>query len=100
MKSDSLSLRGRAFRVCAGGSSTVGSKVGPVGLRTKLLRRDGFVDCVVGEGGEVEVAGVFVPDGSAESPRVVAGVEGGGNGPAGESVRDDQGRCRSCGLAR
>lgn len=100
VKSDSLSRRGRALRACAGGSSTVGSRVGPVGLRTKLFRREGFVDCVVGEGGEVEVAGVVVPEGSADRPRVVAGVEGGGRGPAGESVRDDQGRCRSCVFAR
>lgn len=57
------------------------------------------MDCVVGDGGEVEVAGVVVPDGSADGPRVVAGVEGGGSGPAGESVRDDHGRCRSCVLA-
>ena len=74
----------------------MGSRVDPAGLRTKLSRRDGVVDWVVGEGGEVDVAGVVVPEGSADKPRVVAGVDGGGRGPAGESVSDDQGRGRSC----
>ncbi len=71
-----------------------------VGLRTKLSRLDGTVDWSVGDEGEVEVAGVVVPDGSADKPRLVAGVDGGGRGPGGESVSEDQGRGRSCGCGR
>jgi hypothetical protein len=100
VKSDSLSRRGRALRVCVWGSSAVGSSVDPAALRTKLFRRDGAEDCVVGDGGEVDVAGVVVPDGPAEKLSVVAGVDGGGRGPGGESVTDDHGRGRSCGLPR
>jgi len=55
---------------------------------------------MVGEGGEVEVAGVVAPDGPAEKLSVVAGVEGGGRGPGGESVTDDHGRGCSCGVPR
>ena len=73
----------------------------PGDLRTKLFRREGAEDCMVGEGGEVEVAGVVAPEGRAEDElRVVAGVEGVGEGPDGESATEDQGRERSCGLAR
>ncbi len=59
----------------------------------KLSRRDGVDDCIVGDGGEVRV-GVVVPDETAERPEL-AGVEGGGRGPVGESVNEDQGRGRS-----
>jgi hypothetical protein len=100
VKSDSLKRRGRAFRVCVCGSSAVGSRVEPAALRTKLFRREGAEDCVVGEEGEVEVAGVVAPDGPAEKFSVVAGVEGGGRGPGGESVTDDHGRERSCVVPR
>jgi len=55
---------------------------------------------MVGEGGEVEVAGVVAPVGPAEMLSVVAGVVGGGRGPGGESVTDDHGRGCSCGVPR
>lgn len=60
----------------------------------KLPLRDGADDCVVGDGGDVESVGVFVPDEMAERPEL-AGVEGGGRGPDGESLNVDQGRGRS-----
>lgn len=44
---------------------------------------------MVGEGGDVDVAGVVVPDGAAESADNVAGVEGGGRGEADESASED-----------
>lgn len=100
VKSDSLSRRGRALRGCACGSSAVGSRVDPAPLRIKLFRREGADDCVVGDGGEVDVAGVVAPDGPAERLSVVAGVDGGGWGPGGESVTDDHGRGRSWAFAR
>ena len=93
--SDSLILRWRGFRWGGWGSSAVGARTG-VAARRKLSRLDGAADWVVGDGGEVDVAGVVVPEGSAvESPKLVAGVDGGGRGPAGESVREDQGLARS-----
>ena len=70
------------------------SKPEPVGRRTKLPLRDGVEDCMVGDGREVESVGVFVPEEIAESPPL-AGVEGGGSGPEGESENVDQGRGRS-----
>lgn len=58
----------------------------------KLPLRDGAVDCTVGDGGDVESAGVVVPDERAERPEL-AGVDGGGRGPDGESLGVvDQGR--------
>lgn len=86
--------------MCVCGSSAVGSRVEPAALRMKLFRREGAEDCMVGEGGEVEVAGVVAPDGPAEKLSVVAGVEGGGRGPGGESVTDDHGRGRSDAVPR
>jgi hypothetical protein len=74
--------------------------VDPVALRPKLFLREGAEDCIVGDGGEVDVAGVVVPEGPAEKLSVVAGVDGGGRGPGGESVTDDQGRGRSGALPR
>lgn len=70
----------------------MGASVGVAARRTKLSRRDGAADCVVGEGGDVDVAGVVAPEGSADCPKLVAGVEGGGSGPGGDSVNDDHGR--------
>lgn len=55
---------------------------------------------MVGEGGDVDVAGVVAPDGPEEKFRVVAGVDGGGRGPGGESVTDDHGRAWSWVFAR
>lgn len=95
VKSDSLRRRGRALRVCVCGSSTVGSNVDPGEVRTKLLGREAAEDCVVGEGGEVEVAGVEAREGTADELRVVAGVDGGGEGAEGVSVAEDQGLERS-----
>jgi hypothetical protein len=95
VKSDSLIRRCRGLRCCGCGSSAVGAREGVAALRTKLPRREGAADCVVGDGGDVEVAGVVAPEGSADSPMLVAGVEGGGSGPGGDSVKDDHGRWRS-----
>lgn len=72
----------------------MGSRLEPVARRMKLPRRDGADDCTVGDGGEVEKVGVVVPDDTADKPEL-AGVEGGGMGPEGESVSVDQGRGRS-----
>lgn len=87
--------RGRGLRCCGCGSSAVVAKAGVAALRTKLSRRDGAADLVVGDGGDVEVAGVVAPEGSADSPKLVAGVDGGGSGPGGDSVKVDHGRWRS-----
>jgi hypothetical protein len=91
VKSDSLMRRCRGLRCCGCGSSAVGARAGVAALRTKLSRRDGAADCVVGDGGDVDVAGVVAPEGSVDSPKLVAGVEGGGSGPGGDSVKDDHG---------
>ena len=71
----------------------MGSKPAPVARRMKLPRREGLEGCTIGEGGVGRV-GVVAPDETAESPEL-AGVEGGGRGPEGESVRVDHGRGRS-----
>jgi hypothetical protein len=60
----------------------------------KLPLREGADESVVGEGGDVERAGVLVPEEMAERPEL-AGVDGGGRGPEGESVVVDQGRALS-----
>jgi len=66
-------------------------------LRAKLSLRDSDGERWIGEGGEVDVTGVVAPEGSAvDSPKLVAGVDGGGSGPAGESLADDQCCGRSC----
>ena len=51
----------------------------------KLPRRDGAFDCGVDDGGVDVAVGVVDPEGSADSAMLVAGVEGGGCGPGGES---------------
>lgn len=71
----------------------VDSRPDPVARRMKLPRREGADDCKVGEGGEAVNVGVVDPDETAESPEL-AGVEGGGRGPAGESLIVDHGRGR------
>ncbi len=102
VKSDSLRRRCRGLRVdVCGSSSSVGSRVEPGDLRTKLPRRDGVFECGVEDGGVVTAVGVVDPEGSAESATFVAGVGGGGRGPGGESVRDgEKGRGCSCGRVR
>lgn len=53
------------------------------------------------DGGVVVAVGVVEPEGSADSAAFVAGVDGGGCGPGGESAREDKkGRGCSCGLVR
>src|SRR5690242_8790212 len=97
VKSDSLRRRWRGFRaVACGSSSSVGSRVAPGDLRAKLPRREGAFDCGADEGGVVVAVGVVDPEGSADRAALVAGVDGGGCGPGGESARDgEKGRGRS-----
>ena len=86
--------------VC-GSSSSVGSNGDPGDLRTKLPWRDGTFECDVDDGGVVEAVGVVEPEGSAESAALVAGVDGGGCGPGGESEWvGEKERGWSCGRAR
>jgi hypothetical protein len=94
VKSDSLSRRWRGVRRWTVGSSVVDSKLDAVGRRTKLPRRDDAEDGMAGEGGVAVKVGVAVPEETAESPEL-AGVEGGGRGPAGESLIVDHGRGRA-----
>jgi len=72
----------------------VSSNPDPVVLRTKLSLREGVVDWMAGDGDGAENVGVVVPEETAESPEL-AGVEGGGSGPDGESAKVDHGRGRS-----
>ena len=53
-----------------------------------------MVDWMAGDGDGAENVGVVVPEETAESPEL-AGVEGGGSGPDGESANVDHGRGRS-----
>lgn len=102
VKSDSLRRRCRGLRVCVcGSSSSVGSRGEPGDLRTKLPRRDGALECCTEDGGVVGPVGVVDAEGSAESAAFVAGVEGGGSGPGGESARAGElGRIDSWGRVR
>lgn len=102
VKSDSLRRRCRGLRVVVcGSSSSVGSRVEPGDRRAKLPRRDGALECGVESGGVVVAVGVVDPEGSADSATFVAGVEGGGCGPGGESAKDgEKGRGCSCGRVR
>lgn len=72
----------------------MGSKPAPLSLRMKLPLREDAMDGIVGDGGEADNAGVAAPDDTAERPEL-AGVEGGGKGPEGESVKVDHGRVLS-----
>ena len=94
VKSDSLSRRWRGVRRWTVGSSVVGSKLEPVARRIKLPRRDDAEDWTVGDGGEVVKVGVVAPEETADRPEL-AGVEGGGRGPTGESLIVDHGRGRA-----
>ena len=100
VKSDSLRRRclGLLVVVC-GSSSSVGSSVDPGDLRTKLPRRDGAFECGVEDGGVDAAVGVVDPEGSADRATFVAGVDGGGCGPGGESARDGE-KGRGCSWGR
>lgn len=94
VKSDSLNRLWRGVRRCTVGSSVVGSRFGPVVRRMKLPRREDVEDGSDGEGGVGANVGVEVPEETAERPEL-AGVDGGGRGPTGESLMVDQGRGRA-----
>ena len=53
----------------------------------KLPRREDVEDGMAVEGGEDVNVGVVAPEETADRP-ALAGVEGGGRGPAGESIVD------------
>lgn len=87
--------------VVCGSSSSVGSNGEPGDLRAKLPRREGAFECGADDGGVVVAVGVVEPEGSADSATLVAGVEGGGCGPGGESASEgEKGLGCSCGLVR